>query len=235
MRRPKGGYFVFSWIRPAWPDEARLIAQQPTIARLGRIYPLSGRCLNAGCGEGLYCRFLEGFQDITEIVNVDLAGTPQRLRRLMDTRHRSLDASLTALPFPDGLFDSCLCTEVLEHIPDDNRAVAELARCLRPGGRLLLSVPHPPAPFDPNHVREGYTLADLVDLLGRHGIQVAASERCFGKAMATLLSVWRWQHGVLGRGRRNFMPRAVVCLAGYADRVLPLGHRWDVAVVGVKT
>jgi SAM-dependent methyltransferase len=222
------------WLRPAWPDEARLIAQQPTLARLLRKYPLTGRCLNAGCGEGLYCKFLEAFSEVSEIVNVDLANTPVRLRNLTDPRHRSLDASLTALPFPDNSFESCLCTEVLEHIPDDEGATRELVRCLRPSGRLLVSVPHPPAPFDANHVREGYTLAALSSLLQRHGVRVLASARCFGTGMAMLLTVWRWQHRVLGRGRRNYMPRAVVRLAGYADRVVPLGHRWDLAVVGVR-
>jgi SAM-dependent methyltransferase len=211
-----------------------LIAQQPTLARLARDYPLAGRCLNAGCGEGLYCRFLEGLPEIGEIVNVDLAGTPGRLKHLTDPRHRSLDASLTDLPFTDASFDSCLCTEVLEHIDNDDQAVRELARCLRPGGRLLVTVPHPPAPFDPNHVREGYTLADMTALLERHGVRIVASARCFGEGLAALLAVWRWQHRVLGRGRRNYMPRAVVRMAGYADRLLPLGRRWDLAVAGVR-
>jgi SAM-dependent methyltransferase len=211
-----------------------LIAQLPTLCRLTRGSPLSGKCLNAGCGEGLYCPFLETFAEVSEIVNVDLAGTPQRLSHLKDPRHRSLDASLTALPFADASFDSCLCTEVLEHIPEDDRAAGELARCLLPGGRLLLSVPHPPAPFDPNHVREGYTLAELTALLGRHGLEVTDSARCFSGWMASLLVIWRWQHRYLGRGRRNLMPRALVRLFGYADHLLPLGHRWDLAVLAVR-
>jgi SAM-dependent methyltransferase len=225
---------VLSLIRPGWPDEARLIAQRPTIERLARLHPLTGRCLNAGCGEGLYCPFLESFSSLTEIVNVDLAGTPERLKRLTDPRHRAVDGSLTALPFPDGFFDSCLCTEVMEHIPDDDAAARELARCLRPGGQLLLSVPHPPAPFDPNHVREGYTLAEMTELLARHGIDVVESARCFGQGFAALLSLWRWQHQIIGGGRRNFMPRAAVRLMGYADRLFPFGRRWDLVVAGVR-
>src|SRR5262249_30883682 len=125
--------FMFTWIQPAWPDEARLIAQAPALARLARDWPPIGRCLNAGCGEGLYCGFLASFPEVSEIVNVDLAGTGPRLKHLTDRRHRMLDCSLTALPFADGVFDSCLCTEVMEHIPDDESAAGELARCLRPG------------------------------------------------------------------------------------------------------
>lgn len=45
------------------------------------------------------------------------------------------------LPFPDGAFDKVICAEVLEHLPDDASAMAELARVLRPGGTLAISVP----------------------------------------------------------------------------------------------
>jgi hypothetical protein len=48
---------------------------------------------------------------------------------------------LTSLSFPDESFDVILTFEVLEHIPDYGRAIAECARTLRPGGRMLFSVP----------------------------------------------------------------------------------------------
>jgi SAM-dependent methyltransferase len=47
----------------------------------------------------------------------------------------------TALPFPDGSFDRIIAAEVLEHIPDDEAAIAELARVLRPGGTMAVTVP----------------------------------------------------------------------------------------------
>jgi SAM-dependent methyltransferase len=49
--------------------------------------------------------------------------------------------TLTALTFADDSFDVMLSFDVLEHIPDYPRAIAEMARVLRAGGRLLLSVP----------------------------------------------------------------------------------------------
>lgn len=225
---------MWSLFRPAWPDEARLLAQLPTLRRLMAAYPLTGRCLNAGCGEGLYCPFIDSFPEVTDVVNVDLSGTPERLAHLPRPRHQAVDASLTSLPFDSGSFDSAVCTEVLEHIPDDAAAVAELARCLRPGGRLLVSVPHPPAPFDPAHVREGYSLHALTSLLGYYGLRVVADGRCLSGWMGVLLDVWRWQHAVLGRGRRNWMPRAVVRAVGHLDHKLPLGRRWDLVVVAVR-
>jgi SAM-dependent methyltransferase len=45
------------------------------------------------------------------------------------------------LPFPDGSFDRVIASEVLEHIPDDASAMSELARVLRPGGRMAITVP----------------------------------------------------------------------------------------------
>ena len=46
-----------------------------------------------------------------------------------------------ALPFSDGAFDRVIAAEVLEHIPDDRAALAELARVLRPGGTMAVTVP----------------------------------------------------------------------------------------------
>jgi SAM-dependent methyltransferase len=45
------------------------------------------------------------------------------------------------LPFPDESFDRVIAAEVLEHIPDDERALRELVRVLRPGGRMAVTVP----------------------------------------------------------------------------------------------
>jgi SAM-dependent methyltransferase len=46
------------------------------------------------------------------------------------------------LPFADASFDRIICTETLEHVADDQLTLRELARVLRPGGRLAVSVPH---------------------------------------------------------------------------------------------
>ena len=45
------------------------------------------------------------------------------------------------LPFPDGTFDRVIASEVVEHLPDDATAIHELARVLRPGGTLAVTVP----------------------------------------------------------------------------------------------
>jgi ubiquinone/menaquinone biosynthesis C-methylase UbiE len=66
-----------------------------------------------------------------------LAHAHQRARELgMEVDLREGDAQ--ALPFADGSFDTVVCTLSLCNVPDDRKAVAEMRRVLKPGGRLLL-------------------------------------------------------------------------------------------------
>jgi len=48
---------------------------------------------------------------------------------------------ITAIQYPDKTFDAILCNHVLEHIPDDRKAMSELHRVLKPGGWAILQVP----------------------------------------------------------------------------------------------
>ncbi len=76
------------------------------------------------------------------------------------------------LPLRADCADTVLSLEVLEHVPDPDRCVAEIARILKPGGRLLLSVPF----LAPQHALPydfyRYTPQGLAALLGRHGLSI---------------------------------------------------------------
>lgn len=50
-------------------------------------------------------------------------------------------ADICNLPFPDNQYDIILCNHVLEHIPDDTKAMMELYRVLKPGGMAILQIP----------------------------------------------------------------------------------------------
>ena len=84
-------------------------------------------------------------------------------------------ADITRLPFADGLFASATTAETLEHIPDHDRAVAELARVLAPGGVLVGTVPAGPSQWSDwdewaGHLRR-YTRIQMTELLSHAGLE----------------------------------------------------------------
>jgi SAM-dependent methyltransferase len=179
------------------------------------------RALNAGAGEGLFTDLLLGLPGLQELVEVDVSYDTYT-RSVDDSRHRILPASVTRLPMGDGATDLALCTEVLEHIHDDAAAVAELRRVLRPGGWLLLSVPTPPAPLDPAHVREGYVPDQLTQLLGEHGVTVVDTRFCMYAIFRAMLATWR---------RSGWLPRGLIWLMAQVDRRVRLGTPMDLVVL----
>ncbi len=58
-----------------------------------------------------------------------------------DVNGGEVNGDALRLPFPDATFDRIIASEVLEHLPADERAIAELVRVLRPGGRIAVTVP----------------------------------------------------------------------------------------------
>ena len=58
--------------------------------------------------------------------------------RVDSPRVTLVSADLTRLPYPDAFFEAAVCGWVLEHLPDPRPGLRELARVLRPGGKLLL-------------------------------------------------------------------------------------------------
>ncbi len=90
-----------------------------------------GRLLDAGAGRLAYRRMLEGFCASYE--SLDVAGPPGRLDHVADLQRTGL---------PDAQYDSIFCAQVLHHLPEPERALREIARMLKPGGKAILSVPH---------------------------------------------------------------------------------------------
>jgi SAM-dependent methyltransferase len=93
--------------------------------------------LNVGCGTGGTIRMLEAFGRVR---NVDVSE-----HAISFTRRQGFESvekvGSHLLPYPDSRFDVVAAFDVLEHIADDEAALAEWLRVLRPGGTLLLSVP----------------------------------------------------------------------------------------------
>ena len=109
------------------------------------------RVLDMGCGAGrhafeMYRRggdVIAFDQDGDELAGVlDLFGAMRDAGEVPDGAEADIkQGDALSLPFADGEFDRVVAAEVLEHIPDDGVAIAELARVLRPGGTMAVTVP----------------------------------------------------------------------------------------------
>ena len=109
------------------------------------------RVLDMGCGAGrhafeMYRRggdVIAFDQDGDELAGVlDLFGAMRDAGEVPTGAEADIkQGDALSLPFADGEFDRVVAAEVLEHIPDDTTAIAELARVLRPGGTIAVTVP----------------------------------------------------------------------------------------------
>jgi ubiquinone/menaquinone biosynthesis C-methylase UbiE len=109
------------------------------------------RVLDLGCGGGRHA--FEAYRHGARVVAADLdlkelppvsdmfAAMRAEGEAAPPAAATALSADATRLPFGDGSFDAIIVSEILEHIPDDAAAIAEIARVLRPGGIVAVTVP----------------------------------------------------------------------------------------------
>lgn len=93
-----------------------------------RLSKVRGRLLDVGCERKPYGVFLH---PSVEHVGIDVFEGPE-VDMVYDGKH---------IPFPDNSFDAILCTQVMEHAEDAEQVRNEIARVLKPGGTLILTVP----------------------------------------------------------------------------------------------
>ena len=100
--------------------------------------PADDQVLEVGCGTGHNLKMLEGFGSV-DAIEVDAEARSVAEKRL----GRAVSAS--PLPELDGIgrrhYDLVAALDVVEHVPDDRATVDALASCLKPGGKLLVTVP----------------------------------------------------------------------------------------------
>jgi SAM-dependent methyltransferase len=132
---PAGGF------NPTWQRHVAAYAAAADVLPRGRV-------LDVGCGVGHSFELLAPRASIG--VDVDAAA-------LRGQRRPTVVADMRALPFPGGVFESVLAVQSIEHVPDPERALGEIARVLRPGGMAMLVTPNrltfarPDEIIDPYH------------------------------------------------------------------------------------
>jgi ubiquinone/menaquinone biosynthesis C-methylase UbiE len=93
------------------------------------------RVLDVGCGKGRFARIVQERSPAAEVWGLDIS--EEMLKHVPDSIHTRA-GSMTELPFEDGWFDAAYATESLEHAVEIERAIAEMCRILKPGGRLAI-------------------------------------------------------------------------------------------------
>ncbi len=127
------------------PDEFRWYYE--TIGGVSRETDLNDECINfilqnvkgevvleVGCGKGYLTRKISEKLQHSTVYAVDIVVTERRDRNTIFIR-----SSVENLPFEDRMFDTVICTHVLEHVVDLERAVSELRRVAK--GRIIIVVP----------------------------------------------------------------------------------------------
>ena len=152
--------------------------------------------LDAGCGIGLYSLTLakRGYKVHGIDADKEKISSAKKLAYSLNIDTVSFDTSdICQLPIEDETYDRIICSDVIEHIKDDDVAVSELARVLKKRGILVLSVPSVMSVSKKmedrfGHARQGYTKDQLISLLERNDLKV---EQCIGYCRAFGLLVWK--------------------------------------------
>jgi SAM-dependent methyltransferase len=126
---------------PTYDGPLRLFSiEEPPMQHRLDAWP-AGDVLDAACGTGRHAVRLAGRGHA--VVGVDQSPAMLERARAKVPTGRFLEGALTDLPLSDASVDAAVCALALVHVPEVGPAIAELARVVRPGGRILVSDVHP--------------------------------------------------------------------------------------------
>jgi|HubBroStandDraft_3_1064219.scaffolds.fasta_scaffold00245_11 SAM-dependent methyltransferase len=210
--------------RRAWDPDQLIEIDLATVEKLPVLAELlagvQGPALDLGSGLGYYARRLLVRSPPVVVVDLDLTALAWGGRGVRRDVHRCR-ADALRLPFPAATFGVVLLADVLEHCPEDRPVLAEVRRVLRPGGRLVLSVPSLewgfpdflallgiPSVHDQEgperHHTPGYTRRGLADRLAEAGLEVVEMRDLFRLGTKLLLDSLALVHILAERlGRRR--------------------------------
>jgi SAM-dependent methyltransferase len=179
-----------------------------------------GLCLDVGAGSAPYRAEIEKFWNIVNYTAMDIAPSDST----------SLVASADNVPLHSGAVDLVVSFDVLQHLQNYGQALDEMARVLRPGGAVILSVPFVYSECDRHDFRR-WTMEGIVYELHIRGLDVVLAKTRGGMLFALgCLGVWAMQHILPGqrrgwRSQKNIfsMARAIAIIVLTA---VPLALTW---------
>jgi len=194
------------------PPLRQSLLKRRKLAEITRLLGVTAglRCLDLGADNGVVSHLLRQRGGQWTSADLDEEAVAS-IRRLVGERVYRLHPGPT--PFATDAFDRVVIVDLLEHVHDDRAFVAELFRVLRPGGELIVNVPHwregllrrlrlavGQTDDKHGHVRPGYTPGTLRALLdGRFEV---LAERTYNKAASELLDIVTRAATELLKGRR---------------------------------
>jgi SAM-dependent methyltransferase len=190
-----------------------------------------GRFLDAGCGTQPFRAVVEG--QVTRYLTLDVEARTDGVDYIADLEDMNV--------VPDASVDTVLCSEVLEHVPHPDRAVGEIARVLKPGGTLVITVPFMARLHEEPHDYFRYTRHGLRRLLGDAGFDlddIAETGSLFsflGHQLSVLLLGLTWHRPTIRRVAVAINAVAVVRTAAALDRLTRMARLLPLGYVAVAT
>lgn len=172
-----------------WVSNPFYIARRGLHGALTVLLPeLRGEVLDVGCGTKPYRTLIPA----TRYVGLDYDSPERRGQGFADVFYDG-----DRFPFEDGSFDGVLCTQVLEHVFNPEEFLREVARVLRPGGTLVLTVPFVWDEHEQPHDFARYSSFGLRAMLERNGFVVARQEKTPAdfSVVAQLAAGWFYKLG----------------------------------------
>jgi ubiquinone/menaquinone biosynthesis C-methylase UbiE len=123
------------------PGNVTVALEEEVVHALLTELPAGSSVLDAGCGTGRHTAFL--VEKGHDVVGIDSSPEMLAVAAAKAPTARFELADLERIPLPDASVDAAVCGLVLSHARDLAPVVSEVARVLRPGGRLIVSNPHP--------------------------------------------------------------------------------------------
>lgn len=152
-----------------WLVNPYYFARRGLLEGLREFFPeLNGDVLDVGCGRKPYRSFIPAERYVGLEIDTPITRATNQADVYFDGR---------AFPFPDQSFDAVLCSQVFEHVFTPTEFLAEIHRVLRPGGRLVLTVPFVWDEHEQPHDFARYSSFGLQAVLERAGFVISAKRK----------------------------------------------------------